>query len=480
MFNKFHPTALAVLMPCVLSTLATLSAFVPGASAQDKLWIEQFGSIMPDIAHALARDAAGGAYVAGYTKGSLGGPSAGGDDAFVARHDENGGQLWVRQFGVNGETQARALAPDAVSGVFVAGYTLGSLGSPSSGQRDVFIARYDAGGTQLWIRQFGTSENDYAYALAPDGVGGVFVAGYTWGSLRGMNAGERDAFIARFDADGTQLWLRQFGTPEEDQAWALTPDGSGGVVVAGWTRGSLSGLNAGGRDVFYARYDADGNQLWIRQFGTSEWDIALAVATDGAGGVMVAGRTEGSLGAANIGGRDAYIARYGADGTQLWVRQFGTNEDEQAHALATDGAGGVMVAGSTEGSLGGPNAGSEDVFVAQYDADGTQLWIRQFGEFGQDSGWAAAPDGAGGVIVAGPTAGSLGAPNAGSLDVFLARYGDSCYADCDTSGSLDIFDFLCFQDAFVMMDPYADCDGNSAFDIFDFLCFQDAFVTGCP
>jgi len=55
-----------------------------------------------------------------------------------------------------------------------------------------------------------------------------------------------------------------------------------------------------------------------------------------------------------------------------------------------------------------------------------------------------------------------------------------CYADCDGDRTLGIFDFLCFQDAFVQMDPYADCDGNTAFDIFDFLCFQDAFVTGCP
>jgi hypothetical protein len=55
-----------------------------------------------------------------------------------------------------------------------------------------------------------------------------------------------------------------------------------------------------------------------------------------------------------------------------------------------------------------------------------------------------------------------------------------CYPDCDGNNTLDVFDFLCFQDAFVAMDPYADCDGNSTFDVFDFLCFQDAFVVGCP
>jgi hypothetical protein len=55
-----------------------------------------------------------------------------------------------------------------------------------------------------------------------------------------------------------------------------------------------------------------------------------------------------------------------------------------------------------------------------------------------------------------------------------------CYADCDGNETLDVFDFLCFQDAFVQGDPYADCDGNTVLDVFDFLCFQDAFVVGCP
>jgi hypothetical protein len=55
-----------------------------------------------------------------------------------------------------------------------------------------------------------------------------------------------------------------------------------------------------------------------------------------------------------------------------------------------------------------------------------------------------------------------------------------CYPDCDGNETLDVFDFLCFQDAFVAAVPYADCDGNSVFDVFDFLCFQDAFVVGCP
>jgi hypothetical protein len=60
--------------------------------------------------------------------------------------------------------------------------------------------------------------------------------------------------------------------------------------------------------------------------------------------------------------------------------------------------------------------------------------------------------------------------------------GDSggCYADCDESGGLDFFDFLCFQNTFASAMPYADCDGSGSHDFFDFLCFQNEFAAGCP
>ena len=57
---------------------------------------------------------------------------------------------------------------------------------------------------------------------------------------------------------------------------------------------------------------------------------------------------------------------------------------------------------------------------------------------------------------------------------------ETCYADCDSSGTLDFFDFLCFQDEFSLGSAYADCDSSGTLDFFDFLCFQNAFNTGCP
>jgi len=55
-----------------------------------------------------------------------------------------------------------------------------------------------------------------------------------------------------------------------------------------------------------------------------------------------------------------------------------------------------------------------------------------------------------------------------------------CYADCDESGDLDFFDFLCFQNAFAAGETYADCDTSGSLDFFDFLCFQNESAAGCP
>ena len=489
-----RPRALLAVRNLVpLCLLALITTPIPAARAQEQLWITQFGTSGQDFACALVSDGAGGVIVAGSAGGSRGGPSAGDSDVYVARYDSVGNQIWIRQFGTRNGESAFALSPDGAGGVMVAGRTSGSLGGPNAGPswtNDAFLARYDGAGNQLWIRQFGTSDSDSAGALAPDGAGGVFVTGSTVGSLGGPNAGSSDVFLARYDGTGNRLWIRQFGTSAGERAKALASDGAGGVMVAGHTHGSLGGPNAGNADVFLARYDSDGNRLWIRQFGTSEFDQALALAPDGAGGVIIAGLTRGSLGGPNAGGHDVLLVRYDSAGNQLWINQFGTSEWERALALSPDGAGGVMVAGWTQGSLGGPSVGGHDAWLARYDGAGDQLWIRQFGTSEGEQAYALALDGVGGVMVAGGTGGSLGGPNAGFWDAFLARYEiDSCPCACDFdtstgAGVCDIIDFVTFAGLFAGGDPCA-CDidtstGPGVCDIIDFVTFAGQFAAGCP
>ncbi len=426
-----HALSIRRLATCVIrrtSAAMALSLAVLPAPAQNQLWINQFGTNAVDDPSDAASDAAGGVYVSGATFGSLGGPSAGHQDGWLARYDSAGNRLWVRQFGTTLQDGSGAATPDGAGGVYVGGFTQGSLGGPFVGGEDAWLARYDGSGSQFWIRQLGTSTIDHAYAAEPDTAGGVFVSGFTAGNLGGPSAGSWDPWLARYDGSGNQLWIRQFGTSVIDVAIAAVMDGSGGVYLGGITQGNLGGPSAGSMDVWLAHYDSAGNQTWIRQLGSSAWDVPYATATDGSGGVFVSGSTVGSLGAPNAGGWDSWLARYDSAGNQIWIRQFGTSDGEDSRAAAPDRSGGVYLSGVTTGSLGGPNAGLADVWLMRYDSAGNQLWIQQLGTIADDVAQTAEFDGSGGVFVSGYSKGNLSAPNAGSADIWLARYDGSCSA----------------------------------------------------
>lgn len=76
-------------------------------------------------------------------------------------------------------------------------------------------------------------------------------------------------------------------------------------------------------------------------------------------------------------------------------------------------------------------------------------------------------------------ASNIGWINLDSEEHFVG-FGPACYPDCDENGVLEVFDLLCFTDAFTSGSLYADCDGSAGLDFFDFLCFQNQFAGGCP
>jgi hypothetical protein len=394
---------------------------VQALPAGQVLWTRQFGSNAGDWAKSVALDASGNVIVAGYTGGSLAGGNAGLTDAFVRKYDPNGSVLWTRQFGSIDIDWASGVAVDASGNVLVVGATYGSLAGGNAGEEDAFVRKYDPNGNELWTRQFGSSAWDWAHAVAVDASANVLVAGQTFGSIASANAGSADAFVRKYDADGNELWSRQFGNTASEWARGVAVDASGNVLVAGETSGSLAGGNAGGIDAFVRKYDPNGTVLWTRQFGSSGHESSRGVAVDASGNVLVAGETSGSLAGGSAGGIDAFVRKYDPNGTVLWTRQFGSSADDVAHGVAVGASGSVHVAGSTQGSLAGGGAGGHDAFVRAFDADGSERWTRQFGSGADDLAFAVGADAVGNILVAGETSGSLAGGSSGGIDAFVQK-----------------------------------------------------------
>lgn len=235
---------------------------------------------------------------------------------------------WVRQFGSSGNNNDYAydVAVDAAGNVYVAGKTFGMLPEQTdvSWGGDAFVRKYDGEGNEIWTKEFGTSGGDYADCVAVDASGNVYVAGETEGALPGQSSsGYYDAFVRRYDGFGNELWTRQFGSSTDDYAWGVAVDASGNIYVAGETYGALPGQTwLGGEDAFVRKYDDFGNEIWTRQFGSSGGDFARGVAVDASGNVYVAGYTGGALpGQTSSGGDDVFIMKLGevAPGEEMQV-----------------------------------------------------------------------------------------------------------------------------------------------------------------
>ncbi|MFG0285204.1 MAG: SBBP repeat-containing protein [Phycisphaerales bacterium JB039] len=442
-------------------------------------WSLQIATPETEQAYAVAVDGAGDLLVTGYTWGALAPPSAGSTDIFLAKYDASGGLVWMRQFGSSSGDSSNAVALDAAGSAFITGTTHGSLAAPPAGDSDVFVMKYSPTGARLWTRQFGSPVRDYSGGVAVDGAGNAYIVGSTNGSLGAPAAGDSDVILAKYSNSGAPLWIRQIGTSELDSARQLAVDSAGNVVFTGRTLGSFAGASAGGYDIILGRYDAAGGLLWTRQFGTAAWDFGEGVALDSAGNIYITGSTEGNLAGPSAGSADIVLAKYSPSGARLWVRQFGTTQRDEGYGVAVDDAGDILITGTSEGSLGGPAAGDRDAFLVKFDASGNRLWTWQMGTAALDWGFGVAAAN-GRAYLTGWTEGALAGPALGRLDAFLMQLGPVCVADCDSTGELSLFDFLCFQTLFGTGDPDADCNGDTVLDFFDFLCFQSAFAAGCP
>jgi hypothetical protein len=333
-----------------------------------ELWTRQFGSSERDLPKGVTLDDAGNVYLVGQTFGSIPGQtSAGGWDAFIRKYTPRGDEVWTRQFGGGGAESAASVRVDHAGNAYVVGGTRAALpGQTNIGDYDGFIVKFDNAGNQVWARQFGTTVEDYVLSVTIDGKGNPTLAGETSGLLAGAAAaGGLDGFVRQYDPDGNVVWTRQFGSPFDDYAVGVTVGPTGDVFTVGTTGGDLPGQkSAGDSDAFIIAFGANGAGMWTRQFGTPGLDDAEAIAFDAAGHPFVAGRTEGTLpGATSSGRSDAFLAATGPTGDILWVRQFGGARDDYAMALAI-GQGGFYLAGGTTGALPGQtNIGQRDAFV---------------------------------------------------------------------------------------------------------------------
>ncbi len=387
-------------------------------------WITQFGTGYKDYANSITTDPSGNIIIAGDTAGSIESHFNSGDtDLLLVKYNASGIKQWGAQFGSKNADSVRSVVTDSSGNIYITGETTGFL-ADSYGFTDFYIAKYNSSGVKQWIKQFGTEGNDYATGIKIDKNGQIVVVGYSNGSLATTKTTSNDVFVAKYNSNGEVIWLKQFGSISDstDMGLAVATDSLGNILITGKTDGPLNGANNGENDIWLAKYDTNGNRIWIQQFGSSANDLANAIAVDSKDNIFLTGNTNGVLNGSNSGDSDVWLSKYDTTGNPVWIKQFGTISTDIANGINVDSLGNIYISGSTKGALSGTNYGMTDLFVSKYDSFGNRVWLKQLGGSGDDVSQAVTTDTFKNIYVSGFTNGSIeNASSSGNFDMFLKR-----------------------------------------------------------
>jgi len=360
-------------------------------------------------------------------------------DFFIAKYDPAGKLQWTRQAGANeGETYGQGIRVDNAGNSYVTGDTnTGLAGQKQTGEVDYFLAKYDREGIVQWIRQSGASGGaTHARGISIDNAGNSYVTGSADSAMSGQaKNGSTDYFIAKYDPEGKLQWTKQFGVKglySHTQAHAIHVDNLGNSYVTGDTNAALTGqVQQGGTDYFVAKHDATGELLWVRQVGATGDSNGTAmgenIGVDSAGNSYITGSTFTSIsGQEKKGELDYFIAKYDPLGTLQWTRlDGGSGGWTSGLGISVDSAGNSQVTGNTNVGIAGQALhGRWDYFVAHYDTEGKLQWTTQNGVHGGNTfARGIRVDNRGYTHVAGNTDSSLSDQTSnGSLDYFIAFF----------------------------------------------------------
>jgi hypothetical protein len=375
---------------------------------------------------------------------------------------QKGSWLWAKQAGGVYWDRGNSIAVDTngnsyVTGSFSGSATFGTTTLTSYHFQDIFVAKLDSNGNWLWAQQAGGRTDDKGYGIAVDANGNSYVTGSfgssaTFGTTTLTISGDYyDIFVAKLDSNGNWLWAKQAGGTGEHYSYGIAVDANGNSYVTGYfwssaTFGTTTLTSIGLNDTFVAKLDSNGNWLWAKQAGGTNYDYGYSIAVDSTGNSYVTGGFEesatfGTTTLTNSGNIDIFVTKLDSNGSWLWAKQAGGTGWFTGHSIVVDANGNSYVTGVFSGSatFGTTTLTSylfQDILVAKLDSNGNWLWANQASGASSDMGYSIAVDADDNSYVTGyfeqsATFGNISLPSSGDKDIFVAKldnYGNWLWA----------------------------------------------------
>ena len=325
---------------------------------------------------------------------------------------------WVKDIGGIGESKVTGVAVDKFDNIYIAGNFRSSIvvdqsgvSTPitlySTGDYDVFVAKYTPDGKLTWAKSIGGPGLDQVNNLTVDDESNVIFGGQYnsssmdcdpgAGTFNINNNGGNDAFIVKLDVDGNFKWAKNVGGSGTDFGHVVAADKFGNIVFVGSyyssiNVGSINLFSKGGSDGFAIKYDKNGNAVWAYSFGGPGNDEIKHVVTDSNNEIIIMGYFGNSIDLNPKGpssmftgnSSNYFIAKYTEQCQLIWANKVdGPSTVISSLAISPDDN--IYLTGAYSGSVifNSPlsnitltASSSKNLFIGKYNSTGTSLWAK--------------------------------------------------------------------------------------------------------
>src|SRR5689334_20157735 len=234
-------------------------------------------------------------------------------------------------------------------------------------------------------RTYGGNGSDEGRCVKQTWDGGYIIAG----STSSFGAGAVDVYLLKVDSVGNVQWQKTFGGNNIDRGYSLDITADSGYVICGFT----NSFGFGGYDAYLIRTDQNGDTLWTKTYGGTDWDFGYSVKQTNDGGFIITGGTY-SFG---NGDEDFYIIKTNLSGDTLWTKAYGGSNMDVANAIQQTNDSAYIICGNTL-SFG---AGATDIYLIKINPSGNVIWNKTYGGINEEEGNSVQQTSDGGFIIAG-------------------------------------------------------------------------------
>ena len=329
-------------------------------------WNKTYGGSMDDIGQSLAQTNDGGFILTGYAMSSDGDAShnEGFHDNWILKLDAQGNMEWESSYGFSGHDHSYDIIEASQGGYFFTGFlditsarldgnTEKENSMTSHGVGEFWGTKIDEEGNIQWRGYFGGTNNDRAHGVVQSDDGGFVMAGFTESDdydISNTN-GSYDFWVIKVDTYGNLLWEHSFGGDGIEISYDIAKTADNGFVVVGNTF-STNGdvfLNHGESDMWMIKLDEEGEMIWEKTYGGSQFDLAQAVVQSKDGGFLITGnsKSDDHDSASNIGENDIWVVKTNRIGDLVWEKSFGGSGLDFGFDLLENTDGSIMVVGES-------------------------------------------------------------------------------------------------------------------------------------